>query len=433
MKTIKIKFVDFWPGFNERENVFVLLLSASYLVELSDDPEYLFFSCFGTVHLQFDCIKVFFTGENLVPDFTFADYGIGFHYIEFADRYLRFPLYMLNHLSADLLEHKHADQAHTNRRFCNFVYSNGSWSDPVRVEFFKLLSKYKPVDSGGALLNNLGYKVSDKLDFLRNYKFTIAFENSSSPGYTTEKIVDAMIANTVPIYWGNPLIELEFNKRSFIDVRSYASLADAVEHVRYLDSDDIAYMNVLSEPWVLEGSLGREMIELGMGRLQAFLAAIILNPDRRVTHTFQSRFLASRMQLGEAVERVLEQSGRSPWSLTARIVDELKIPSFIVLHGALSQNALENILGQVTAIIAHQRVTTGCLTRIPEMLMAGIPIFCNTNAVRSWHNVPGIHVYESFPELMTLFTNEHAVASPPRSQGAHGDRFVKIVTELSSR
>jgi hypothetical protein len=56
-----------------------------------------------------------------------------------------------------------------------------------------------------------------KVDFLRAYKFVIAFENSSSPGYNTEKLTDAIEADCVPIYWGDPEIGRSFNVRRFVN------------------------------------------------------------------------------------------------------------------------------------------------------------------------------------------------------------------------
>ncbi len=67
-------------------------------------------------------------------------------------------------------------------------------STKVRNNFFLKISKYKKVDSGGLALNNIGYIVKNKLEFIKDYKFTIAFENSSYSGYTTEKITDAFIS-----------------------------------------------------------------------------------------------------------------------------------------------------------------------------------------------------------------------------------------------
>ena len=45
-----------------------------------------------------------------------------------------------------------------------------------------------------------------KIEFLRAYKFVIAFENGLSPGYNTEKLTHAMEADSMPIYWGDPEI-----------------------------------------------------------------------------------------------------------------------------------------------------------------------------------------------------------------------------------
>ena len=42
-----------------------------------------------------NCVKIFYTQENLCPDFNYADYAIGFDNIEFEDRYLQFPIYYI--------------------------------------------------------------------------------------------------------------------------------------------------------------------------------------------------------------------------------------------------------------------------------------------------------------------------------------------------
>ncbi|WP_416171499.1 glycosyltransferase family 10 domain-containing protein [Algoriphagus boritolerans] len=72
------------------------------------------------------------------------------------------------------------------KKFCCFLASNERAKE--RIEFFKKLSQYKQVDSGGIVHNNLGFRVSDKMKFIKDYKFIVAFENSSYPGYITEKI-----------------------------------------------------------------------------------------------------------------------------------------------------------------------------------------------------------------------------------------------------
>ena len=47
--------------------------------------------------------------------------------------------------------------------------------------------------------------------------FSICVENSSNRGYHTEKIIDAFLSKTVPIYWGCPnLEELGYDPNGFI-------------------------------------------------------------------------------------------------------------------------------------------------------------------------------------------------------------------------
>jgi|GEM_PF-523326 len=111
------------------------------------------------------------------------------------------------------------------RQFCNFFYSN---SVPYRERFCRALAQYRAIDCPGSSLRNMpaiddgsAYgKWDRKRAFLANYRFTIAFENSSAPGYQTEKILDPMMAGSIPIYRGNPGIAEHFNPRSFIDAQA---------------------------------------------------------------------------------------------------------------------------------------------------------------------------------------------------------------------
>ena len=116
----------------------------------------------------------------------------------------------------------------------------------VRDRFFELLSKYKRVDSAGRWLNNIGGTVSDKLKFIASYKFSIAFENGSHPGYTTEKIFEPMLVDSLPIYWGNPLVNLDFNPRSFVNYYDHNSLDALVDWVIELDRNDDLYCQHLA-------------------------------------------------------------------------------------------------------------------------------------------------------------------------------------------
>lgn len=105
-KTVEVGFVDFWPGFDPADNFIVAALSERYEVVVSERPQILFFSCFGQRFTGYDCVRVFYTPENLVPDFNVADYAIGFHYLDFGRRYLRYPIYHAYGYDGKLIDYK---------------------------------------------------------------------------------------------------------------------------------------------------------------------------------------------------------------------------------------------------------------------------------------------------------------------------------------
>ena len=298
MKEIRIKFVDFYHAWDPQDNLFVDILSRRYDVKVVDkNPNYLFHSVSGGFfyegleHFTYrdeNCIKIFFTGENIVPDFNFTDYAMSFQYLEFGDRYLRLPLWYLRLVEWQL--HKTwkkiaPDEALNRPGFCNYVYSNSLHASPTRGDFFRLLSEYKPVDAAGRDQKNTdalermeaesGATGKTKLEFLSRYKFTIAFENESHPGYATEKIVDAFAARTVPIYWGSPRIAEEFDPASFINAHDFDSLEALADEVRRIDQDDDAYMAMLNTNPLPAAFSDRDPIE---EKLDAFFRKIFDPP-----------------------------------------------------------------------------------------------------------------------------------------------------------
>lgn len=253
--TVSVFFTDFWNGFDLENNFLHQILKSRYRTRIDPRrPDFLFFSCYGYSHLEYNCTRICWMGENLTPDFSVSDYGIGFDYLTFADRYYRLPLYLTRVQAGHGAGGDGAAVAAGKTGFCNFIYSNGRHADPARDAFFFLLSKYRKVDSGGRHLNNIGSPVRDKVAWQRRYKFSIAFENSSKPGYTTEKIYDCLCADTVPIYWGDPRIADEFNPARFVNCHDYGSFAGVVERVKELDGDQGKFAAMLGQPWFRNGT-----------------------------------------------------------------------------------------------------------------------------------------------------------------------------------
>jgi hypothetical protein len=249
-RKIKIDFSDFWGGFDKINNYFYNLLKEEFDIEISSNPDYLFFSIFGNSHQNYKCVKIFYTGENIAPPLGYCQYSFSFDYLNDSRNY-RLPHYLLYDGYYELARPKIIEDSLANRKFCNFVASNGNCQE--RNQFVIELSKYKKVDSGGRWMNNIGYAVPDKRKFQSEYKFSIAFENNAYrpqfPGYTTEKIMEPMTVNSVPIYWGNPLINKEFNIQSFVNFYDFSDFDKMIEYIIDLDKNTDKYLEILRTPW----------------------------------------------------------------------------------------------------------------------------------------------------------------------------------------
>ncbi len=279
---IKVAFCDFWDDFDPNDNFLIASLRRICEVELvspQNHPDILFYSIMGYSNLYYtDCVRIYYTGENDVPDFNKCDYAISFQHLTLGKRHIRLPLYVW-YGSFNRIRDNQLKPIPAERSFCSFVVSNNWCATSLRTEIFERLSQYKPVASGGRYANNVGGPVKDKIEFLRNYKFNIAFENSRVDGYTTEKLLDALAARTVPIYWGNPLVEVDVNPSSFINVSDFATLDDCIDYIKKVDNDDALYSTYLAENPISEYHpfLNWE------NKLDDFLSDIVSHPRRYVT------------------------------------------------------------------------------------------------------------------------------------------------------
>ncbi len=255
---IRLQYVDMWNGFPGESILDWYLKRWFDVCIVTDNPDFVICGPTGHHALDFECPRIFWTGECCTPDFNLYDYALGFDDISFGDRYLRLPLWLGYSTACKFAAEKHLIPDATllrKKKFCNFVVSNGKGAKE-RTNFFLLLNEYKKVDSGGRYLNNIGGVVQDKLEFQRDYKFSIAFENGSYDGYITEKIIEAFAAGTIPIYWGAKDIAKEFNPDSFINVNDYPSFEDAVAYIEKVDADDALFIKIMHEPVFTEKSRG---------------------------------------------------------------------------------------------------------------------------------------------------------------------------------
>ncbi|MEK6958753.1 MAG: glycosyltransferase family 10 [archaeon] len=292
MPKAKVAFKNFWREAKDSDNLYKRLLTENFDLEESENPDFVFYSSFAdgkNTHkmekITGNFTKIFCTGENIKINMKNTDWAFGFDYEDKIKnpKYMRVPLYAYYGAGNDLVKTKSKvnEALKSDRKFCNYTYSKDA---KERVLFFKELSKYKKIDAPGKSQNNCPpivpknlylltkpiqiiesmagkYPISslisrhsqnwkeDKIDFLRNYKFTIAFENSEGEGYTTEKIYHPMLANSIPLYWGNPEIQRDFNTKSFVNYYDYNDFRKMADKVIDLDTNTKKYEKTLNKPW----------------------------------------------------------------------------------------------------------------------------------------------------------------------------------------
>lgn len=249
MKTkLKIKFTDFYDGFIWNGHCLYKYLNQHFELELSDTPDLIIYSCYGTEFLKYSCPRIFYTAENIRPNFKFCDFAVSFDYNNNKNHF-RLPLYSVYFTNQNLTKRRDAKALlHKKTGFCSFVVSNAKESEE-RINFFHELSKYKEIASGGKYANNVGGPVANKRDFISKYLFNIAFENSSYPGYTTEKIAEPWVEGCIPIYWGDPEITRDINPGCFINVHDFDCFDAAIAYIKEVDVSPELQTKYLSAPF----------------------------------------------------------------------------------------------------------------------------------------------------------------------------------------
>ena len=192
-----------------------------------NEPDYLIFNVFGDNNLNpkfKNSVKIAIYTENYIPDLNYADYAIGHAHINYLDRYYKHSIFLWEKFDKIMRVRKIILNNPKRKKFCSAVISNEFISDKFRLKFIKELEKYKKIDMGGKYKNNIGGQIKNKIKFLSSYKFSIAMENSNGDGYISEKIVHSFLSGTLPIYYGDYMIDEYINPKSYKSFKFYIFL-----------------------------------------------------------------------------------------------------------------------------------------------------------------------------------------------------------------
>lgn len=187
--------------------------------------------------------------------------------------------------------------------------SYGTLEPLIRTIIFILLSEYKPVFSLGgckpatanqAVMQNTTYiargggPVDGPVGLFEHFKFVITAENNGHSGYMTEKLVNGILANTVPIYWGSTDVTQVVNGGRFVFCHAPTQVIEqwnkmgshmedvaevervtkqgvelfrqyfkpCIQEVIHLDKNDGAYLNKLTHPFLPNNKVKDSMFDV---------------------------------------------------------------------------------------------------------------------------------------------------------------------------
>ena len=261
---MNISYIDMWPGFDVHSNWFNLVfkdLLNGKEINFNSSPEEADLVLGATFGKRIEsikndkAIKIFYTGENKSPNLINYNYSLSFEFDTHNGRNFRLPHWYLyinwwnepNFIHAeikksDLLYQWDIDEVWNRQHFCSIVIGN-----PVanRLEVANKLNEYKPVYGFGSVFNNSF--AGSKIELLKNFRFNICFENTISSGYITEKLLEAKVAGTIPLYFGHDSVRKDFNSLGLINYKNFLDLDNFYKYVQYLEKNKDSFANIARE------------------------------------------------------------------------------------------------------------------------------------------------------------------------------------------
>jgi hypothetical protein len=261
---MKISFLDFWGDLSLDNNFIINILKEfKENVELvePENSDLIFCSVFGEEHKKFFGKKkiIFYTGENIRPNFESYDLSLTFDFGDYQNRNVRLPLWYFYIdwfgkktygnpqylIPEEYLYQPNEFSSKPRSHFCCAVFSK---FDEDRFTMMSHLNQYKDVYGFGKVhVNKIPEGERAKMDLISNFKFSICFENSIYPGYFTEKLLHAKIAGTIPIYKSHNTFENDFNKNCCINLCNL-NFSEIKDKIIEIDQNDTLYKSYYEQP-----------------------------------------------------------------------------------------------------------------------------------------------------------------------------------------
>lgn len=255
----------FWGGFVENtdgvgfgffQQILERVLNTCISVTSNiDDADILLESHFGSSVFQTKAWKysIFFSGEGQSALPSNADqYTFVLGVQASRKNFVSCPLYLAYECTKPF-DYSSKITTVPEKQICS-VISSGQLKDRTRYDLLDAFeAKGVHIDRAGAYKNNVGctvpgaYYEQPILDFYKQYKFVLAFENTVKPFYITEKILNPLRAGVIPIYFGSPRIAEYINYERILQITP-----DTIDHciarIMEISSKPELYLEIVNKP-----------------------------------------------------------------------------------------------------------------------------------------------------------------------------------------
>ena len=221
---------------------------------------------------------IFITGENIRPNFMLYRFSLSHDLDEYYGHNCYCPYWYtriawpgiksksLASTSCDTLtgfidlksltSKRDLKQLENRNKFCALIAGN---PETLRISLFMFITLfYKKVDTFGNAFGNP--QKQSKYEILKDYKFSLCPENSFSPGYMTEKLIEAWYAGTLPIWCGPTRIK-GLNHKAFINYQDFNQMKDFVNKISSIDQSDEQFFDLYEQPIFLKKPTIKPVIE----------------------------------------------------------------------------------------------------------------------------------------------------------------------------
>jgi hypothetical protein len=283
-----IYFNSFWPDFFDDpkySKIFIDLFSnvfnSKITIGTKDNSDILIESIFGDSIINYRkwTYSFFFLGEpkknepsdlytrpytallmnsrsyNNIIHFPFFVYYLTYASLDFRTNDVNVNNIKVNNVNVNNVNNvnlNNLNQKEIPKKFCCTFITNPNGT--IRNSFIEKLEISKKIDHYGKYKNNQGKQFSgnwhseELVNKMKEYKFVIAFENSEDDAYITEKIINPLRANIIPVYWGNRRINDYFNTDRLLHLNDINKMDELIAQMIDIDKNNEKYLDIINQP-----------------------------------------------------------------------------------------------------------------------------------------------------------------------------------------